>query len=160
MASDPRPVLAVLADDDRRLLLSEATVAAARHAPLVAGRLPAAERRRLEALERVGLVEVVDGWVLPRDPFSALLERTPSREGVERFVRDGRIEDWPRRPADRLALMTWAMEQAVPVGDVVDEATVTARLGAVWRDPATLRRDLVDAGLMTRDAEGRAYRRA
>jgi len=160
MASDPRPLLAILADDDRRLLLAEATVAAARLAPIVAERLTAVERRRLEALERVGLVSVVDGLVWPRDPFTATLERTPSRTGVERFVHDGRIDEWPRRMADRLDLMRWAMEQAVAPDEVVDERTVTARLGEVWRDPATLRRDLVDAGLLDRDREGRAYRRA
>lgn len=159
MASDPRPLLAVLADDDRRLLLSEATVAAARLAPIVAERLTAVERRRLDALERVGLVEVVDGLVWPRDPFTATLDRTPSRAGIERFVHDGRIRDWPRRLADRLELMRWAMEQAVPADEEVDEPTITARLGDVWHDPATLRRDLVDAGLLARDAEGRAYRR-
>ncbi|MFC7431945.1 MULTISPECIES: DUF2087 domain-containing protein [unclassified Agrococcus] len=160
MASDPRPLLAVLADADRRLLLSDVTVAAARLSPVVAERLPASDRRRLEALERVGLVEVVDGLAWPRDPFTATLEPTPPRAGIERFVHEGRIRDWPRRPADRLALMRWASEQAVAVDETVDEPTVTARLGAVWRDPVTLRRDLVDAGLLARDPEGRAYRRA
>lgn len=160
MASDPRPLLAVLADADRRLLLAEATVAAARLAPVTVDRLPAADRRRLDALERVGLVEIVDGLVWPRDAFTATLETTPSRAGIERFVHDGRIHDWPRRPADRLALMRWATEQAVAADETVDEPTVTARLGTVWRDPATLRRDLVDAGLLDRDPAGRAYRRA
>lgn len=160
MASDPRPLLATLADDDRRLLLAEATVAAARLAPVVADRLTTLERRRLEALERVGLVEVVDGLVWPRDPFTATLERAPSRAGIERFVREGRIEAWPRSMADRLDLMRWAMEQAVAADEEVDEPTVTARLGDIWRDPATLRRDLVNAGLLDRDLDGRAYRRA
>ncbi|GAA2175827.1 hypothetical protein GCM10009846_27220 [Agrococcus versicolor] len=160
MPADPRPLLAVLADDARRLLFAEATVAASRLAPLDVERLPAVDRRRIDALERVGLVEVVDGLVWARDPFTATLDRAPSREGIERFVHDGRIRDWPRRPADRMALMGWAAERAVAAGEEVDEPTVTARLAAVWRDPATLRRDLVDAGFLTRDAEGRAYRRA
>lgn len=160
MPADPRPLLAVLADEARRLLFAEATMASSRLAPLDVERLPAPDRRRIDALERVGLVEVVDGLVWARDPFTATLDHAPSRAGIDRFVHDGRIRDWPRRPGDRLALMTWAMQQAVADDEEVDERTVTARLGAVWRDPVTLRRELVDAGLLTRDPEGRAYRRA
>ena len=53
--------------------------------------------------------------------------------------------------------MRWAAERALRPGEQVDEQTVTERLGALWRDPATLRRDLVDNGLLERAADGSSY---
>ena len=72
-------------------------------------------------------------------------------------MRDDRIETWPAKPDDRTAVMRWAAERALRPGEQVDEQTVTERLGALWRDPATLRRDLVDNGLLERAADGSSY---
>ncbi|ERG64321.1 hypothetical protein L332_07620 [Agrococcus pavilionensis RW1] len=154
-----RPIAAALADEGRRLAWARIVLGVADRSPVQASALTARERRAVEALERAGLVTVVDGAVLPADPFTPLLGHRPAASGIDRFVRDGRIAAWPKRPADRAALLRWATEHALPAGGSASEAAVTERLAAIIDDPATLRRYLVDAGLLEREADGSAYRR-
>ncbi|WAC66926.1 DUF2087 domain-containing protein [Agrococcus sp. SL85] len=155
-----RTVAATLADEARRLLWARMLA----EGGVDVGPLPSRERRALAALERAGLARVEGAGGAARavalDAFSPLLAHRPAASGIDRFVRDGRIASWPRRPSDRAALLAWAAERALPEGGAVDERAVTERLAAIADDPATLRRDLVDAGLLDRDADGAAYRRA
>lgn len=157
---DWRPVVATLADAERRLLLARITVEAARGLPLHPESMPTADRRRLAALVRSGLVEVRAGGAHPVDAFTPLLGATDAASGLGRYVAEGRIVGWPRRPADRAAVLAWVADAVLQPGEQVDERTITDRLRALWTDPVLLRRDLVDAGLVERDPEGRAYRRA
>lgn len=154
-----RPIAAALADEGRRLVWARIVLGASDRSPVQASALTARERRAVDALERAGLVAVVDGAVEPADPFTPLLGHRPAASGIDRFVRDGRIAAWPKRPVDRAALLEWAADRALPVGDTGSEAAVTERLAAIADDPVTLRRDLVDAGLLERAADGSAYRR-
>lgn len=125
-----------------------------------AASLASRERRALAALERAGLAAVEGGRATAVDAFRPLLEHRAAASGLDRFLRDGRIASWPRRPGDRAALLAWAADRAVARGGTATEREVTERLSAIADDPATLRRDLVDAGLLDRDADGTAYRRA
>lgn len=157
--SDWRPVVAALADADRRSLLARVTVAADAAAPMRVDALSSAERRRAEGLARAGVVTIDgDGIVLPADPFTPLLGHRAAASGIDRFVREGRIVAWPKRPGDRAALLAWAASHAVQHDETASEATVTSRLAEISDDPATLRRDLVDGGLLERSADGSAYR--
>lgn len=72
---------------------------------------------------------------------------------------EGRLLSWPRRPAVRLAALRHLAARLDPEA-VLTEREVTARLAGGLRclDPVTLRRELVDAGLLSRDPRGRAYR--
>jgi hypothetical protein len=155
-----RPVAAALADEGRRLVWARVVLGATDRSPVLTAALTARERRAVEALERAGLVAIVDGAVRPDDPFTPLLGHRPAASGIDRFVREGRIVAWPKRPGDRAALLAWAAERALPAGAAGAEAEVTERLAAISDDPATLRRELVDAGLVVRERDGSAYRRA
>ncbi|QCR20358.1 DUF2087 domain-containing protein [Agrococcus sp. SGAir0287] len=157
---DWRPVVAALADPERRLLLARVTVEAARGLPLHPEAMPTADRRRLVALVRAGLVELRAGGAHPVDAFTPLLGSTSAATGIGRYVSQGRIVGWPRRPSDRQAVLAWAADAVLAPGEEVDERTITDRLRALWTDPVLLRRDMVDAGLVARAADGSAYRRA
>lgn len=146
-------LLATLADDARRALYARVVT----EGSLTVDALPTKDRRRMDALERAGLVTISDGEASDANGFAALLQRTQAATGVDRFLLDGRIETWPAKPDDRLAIMRWAAEQAVPRGEQLSEREVTERLGQLWRDPATLRRDLFDNGLLHRTQDGSAY---
>ena len=82
-------------------------------------------------------------------------------EGVDRWLRaDGRIDHWPKSADDRLELLTWIAERLMGSHDVLAEKPFTQKLFAFTTDPNTLRRALVDAGLIVRNADGTDYRRA
>ena len=79
-------------------------------------------------------------------------------ERATRFLVRGRIEQLPRRRADRDLLLGWLAHGVLPVvDDPVPERELTARLAQVGRDPVGLRRDLVEAGLVTRTRDGAEY---
>jgi hypothetical protein len=125
------------------------------YAALVLG-LPVDDQRAVANLRAAGLVDD-DGVVEGR--FAELLaaDAPVVRTGIERFVIDGRIAQYPAKPTDRAAVLHWAARRALEPGETVDEKTVTDRLAAVADDPASLRRYLVDAGLIARDPSGSAY---
>lgn len=82
------------------------------------------------------------------------------RTGVDRWLRaDGRIDRWPTRADDRLELLSWIAERLMGVDEVLAEKPFTLELFAFTTDPNTLRRALVDAGLITRNPDGTDYRR-
>jgi len=83
------------------------------------------------------------------------------KEGVDRWLRaDGRIDHWPKSAEDRLELLTWIAERLMGTEEVLAEKPFTQKLFAFTTDPNTLRRALVDAGLVVRNADGTDYRRA
>lgn len=158
MAENWRRVIAALANPTTRSVFAEIV---SRDAVEVS----AAQRESaLEALLAAGMV-VADGddeFVASGSLYKELLDADPvvARQGVQRFLRDGRIEQYPAKPAERLELLAWAVSQAVPAGSTLSESEINERLGELVDDVAALRRYLVDAGLLARDADGRAYRRA
>jgi len=104
---------------------------------------------------------VINGVVHPGDPFSTLLQARPVQRatGPERFLNDGRLDTLPRTQRDRLEVFGWLAERAMHDTELLDEKELTRRLAALADDPVALRRYLVDAGVLKRDADGRNYRR-
>lgn len=152
MSNEWRRVVAALDHPERRRVYAEVVLG-------LAGSPGAKRDKALEALRGAGLVDA-EGQVIPT-AFAALLAESPpvTRQGLERWVRDGVITDWPSRPADRAELLAWVRDQVIG-DDALGERDLTERLAALTRDPVALRRDLVDAGLLVRTADGAEYRRA
>lgn len=75
----------------------------------------------------------------------------------ERFLVRGRLENLPRRRADRDLVLRWVAQGALPLEEPVRERDLTDRLGELARDPVGLRRELVEAGLVTRTRDGAEY---
>jgi hypothetical protein len=83
---------------------------------------------------------------------AALTART-----LRAFIRDGRLTTIPAREKRRLIVYRYLRDQVFTEDRDYPEAEVNQRLALFHRDVATIRRGMVDAGLVTRDA-GR-YRR-
>jgi hypothetical protein len=74
------------------------------------------------------------------------------------FIRGGRLVSLPARERKRRVILRFLIESVFPDLEPVQERDVNMRL-ALWnRDVSALRRYLVDAGLVTREAM--VYRRA
>ena len=157
MADDWRRIAATLADPIRRQVYASVLL----DVPLD---LPAKKRdKALASLTAAGLLRGDgDQYVVVDDAFSSLLAASPAvaRTGVDRFIRDGRITQYPVRADDLLELLMWARDCAVPETGELSERELGERLTALTSDVAALRRYLVDAGLVDRDADGGRYWRA
>ena len=79
--------------------------------------------------------------------------------GVERFLdRDGRLRVMPRKAADRRAALEWLAERFERGRDYTErEVGVVLDAAHAFGDPAWLRRDLFEAGLLNRETDGRRY---
>lgn len=108
-----------------------------------------------------------DGYYLDRERVTALaagltadspLELTvDGRPALRPFVRAGRLEGWPSRPAVEDELFA-ALAGLFAPGSTWAEVDVTATLAEVLDDPAAARRGLVDRGLLLREVGGATYR--
>jgi hypothetical protein len=83
---------------------------------------------------------------------------TPEAKVVRAFFRDDRLVSIPARAGKRELLLRVIVDRAFPEDRAYEEKEVNMRLALLHPDVAALRRYLVDAGLMTRDAG--IYRRA
>ena len=70
-------------------------------------------------------------------------------EVLMRYVRNGQLHQYPARRAARGVVLAWLADQFAPGVDY-SESEVNARLAGHAIDHATLRRYLVDAGLLER----------
>ena len=165
---DAGVIAGALADADRRQLLAAIELGATslQDAAKVAG-LP--DHRAAKALARLvdsrlvisdaGGALRVDGAAFagaartararpPRDEHAG---ETPERRKVlEAFVRDGRITSMPTAPAKREIVFDW-LAGTFEVGRRYSEAEVNVALEGHVEDHVSLRRALVDAGLLCRD---------
>lgn len=158
-----RALVATLADDRRRTVYARLVLGEPVDTEL-SSLSPGAARRVIKALTASGLVRR-DGDVLSADPniFARALEAAPAPErptGTDRFFEGGRLAVYPAREADRRAVLLRIVDHLAAPDDRLDERTVNDRLAAVTDDVAAMRRYLVDAGLLTRTADGRTYARA
>ncbi|UTT62237.1 DUF2087 domain-containing protein [Microcella humidisoli] len=158
-----RGVIAALANPESRrvlgLLLSEQDASA--HL----ASLPLKRRERvLRVLADAGLLDPSsDRPRLRPERFAELLDAAPVARptGIDRFIVDGRLDHYPARSDDRAAVLQYLVHRAMPdATELVDERTLTERLAALSDDPVTMRRYLVDAGLLVREPDGSAYRHA
>lgn len=158
-----RGIVAALADDRARevyahLVLGDSIDMAL--APLSPGR----RRRVLDTLQSARLIAPIDGgWRVEAEVFRSALAAVPSAVrpvGVDRFFANGRLTVYPSRAADREAVLARIAERLMTPGRTVTETEVTEKLAVMVDDPVSMRRHLVDAGLLVRSRDGRVYRLA
>ena len=166
---EARELVGLLADDDRRravaaLVLGATTIEAVQADTGLNAR---AAGRSVQRLVDAGLVvRGGDGTLhLLGEAFGlaarAEAERAPRSaehddepEDVARvlrvFVRDGRLTSIPTVRAKRVVVLDWLAQRFDP-GRRYPEATVNLIIAAVHPDTATLRRYLVDEGILDRE---------
>jgi hypothetical protein len=166
---DARELVGLLADDDRRraiaaLVLGADTIEAVQRDTGLGAREAG---RGVQRLVDAGLVIRSDDGSLhllgeafalaaraeaERAPRSAEHDGEP--ESVARvlrsFVRDGRLTSIPTVRAKRLVVLDWLAQRFDP-GRRYSEATVNLIISAVHPDTASLRRFLVDEGILDRE---------
>lgn len=158
-----RGVIAALANPETRRVL--ALLLAEQDASQHLASLP--QKRRDRILRTLADARLIDsGADDPRlrvERFTELLAAAPVERatGIDRFFVDGRLEHYPARSDDRAAVLLSLADRTMPDPDErIDERTLTERLATLTDDPVTMRRYLVDAGLLDREPDGSAYRRA
>ncbi|MET1087355.1 MAG: DUF2087 domain-containing protein [Arthrobacter sp.] len=158
-----RRVLAVLASLDARTAYSQIVLGAATP-DVLEGVKERRRNRAIAALLESGLVErnAAGELMAPESIFRDLLDRHPRRQaqtGVDRFMRLGRIAQYPAGRAERRELLAWIANEAFAPGVNLTERQVNERLLAYTEDVVLLRRYLVDFGLLERTASGSSYSR-
>lgn len=157
MAEEWRGVVAALANPELRLTWARLVLGAS-EADATVGLSPARRRKVLEGLRSAGLVDEAS---VPRTAvFAEVLAaapQPPKPTGPERFLRRGRIDQYPAQQAERAALLALVAGRTFRSGEVLDEAEVNERLAAFDDDYAVMRRYLVDQGLLVRTRSGSAY---
>lgn len=151
-----RPIIAALANPDMRRVIGLLIVGDDVEG-FLARRSPSRRRHTVAALRRAGIVD--EDLTLREDVFERVLRREPARRatGIDRFLRDGRIAQYPANPSERERLLRWVAARALRPGEVIDEREINARLAAFSDDTAVLRRYLVDLGLVERRRDGTEY---
>jgi hypothetical protein len=76
---------------------------------------------------------------------------------IRAFIKDGRLTSIPSREKRRLVIYRYLRDQVFTEDRTYPEAEVNQRLALFHPDVATIRRGMVDAGLVTRAAG--VYRR-
>lgn len=75
-----------------------------------------------------------------------------------RFLRGGRLETWPRRRRDKIAVTRYLATCVLPLLlEPIGERELTDRLAGLAHDPVGVRRAMVDLGLVTRTRDGSEY---
>ncbi|WP_314456119.1 DUF2087 domain-containing protein [uncultured Microbacterium sp.] len=159
-ANSWRPVVAALADDRAREVYALVVLGQSVDAHL-SSLSPGKRRRVLDSLQAAGLISPVDGgWRADSEIFRVALAAvsTPVRpDGVARFFTEGRLSTYPSRAADRRDVLAHIATRLLRPNETIAEAEVTDRLAEITDDPVSMRRYLVDAGLLTRTRDGSAY---
>ncbi len=96
---------------------------------------------------------------VPADPLAALRKRARI---LDRLLDDrGRVARWPTHRAQQLIVLDHLAAQ-IEVGTVMTERELGALLGGMhaFNDPARIRRELVELGMLRRERDGSAYWKA
>jgi hypothetical protein len=157
-----RGVVAALANPESRRVLG--LLLAELDASEYLASLPLKRRDRVvRVLSDAGLLDSSsDALQLRTERFAELLASAPVERptGIERFVINGRLEQYPAGADDRASVLQYLIDRTMPEpAELIDERTITERLEALTDDPVTVRRYLVDAGFLDREADGSTYRR-
>ncbi len=158
-----RGVIAALANPESRRVLG--LLLAEHDASDFLASLPLKRRVSVvRSLTDAGLLDVSsDRLRLRVERFAELLAASPVERptGIDRFVINGRLAHYPAGADDRVTVLRYLIDRAMPdPAELVDEHTVTERLARLTDDPVTVRRYLVDAGLLVRKSDGSTYRRS
>ena len=94
----------------------------------------------------------------PMDGIPAIEDPVYEEKVLRSFVHAGRLVRIPARERKKRVILRWLVDAVFPDAEPVEERDVNIRLAAVHPDVSSLRRHLVDAGLVTRDRM--VYRRA
>jgi len=92
------------------------------------------------------------------DDIPAIEDPAYEEKVLRSFVRGGRLVRIPARERKKRVILRWLLDAVFPDATPVDERDVNMRLALLHPDVSSLRRYLVDAGLVTRDRM--VYRRA
>lgn len=85
-------------------------------------------------------------------------DATFTERTIRAFIRDRRLVSIPAREKRRLVVYRYVRDTVLTEDREYEERELNMRLALVHPDVATIRRGMVDAGLVTR--EGGRYRRA
>jgi len=154
MAS-PEALVSALADPERLLLFARICTAP--------DGLPAADvRRSAKALKRLisaGLVTVAeDRYHVVPGVFREALAKPPA-DPIESLFSRGRLIAIPRAGEVRQALFMKLAER-FDAESTYSEKDISEKLAQVYDDHVTLRRYMIDDGILRRDADGNEYWRA
>ncbi|MEM7339397.1 MAG: DUF2087 domain-containing protein [Actinomycetota bacterium] len=162
-----RAIVGLLADRTRRLVVAGLLLGASEPSD-IARQVGLDVRSVVDALDRLasgGLVEEIapqefhlleEAFQMaarreaPSDPPSAFGDEPDDRRRVlDQSLRDGRLVAWPAKYSKRLVLLDHIAQRFEP-GRRYTEQQVELILSAIDTDTATMRRYLVDAGLLDR----------
>ncbi|WJH39821.1 DUF2087 domain-containing protein [Aliirhizobium terrae] len=103
--------------------------------------------------------EVIDNLHVTAEPEPQADERRVQHT-LRVFDSDGRITRWPGKRSQQ-ELCLWFLWSKIPRGRTFSEREISEFLNVLhgFEDPALLRRDLFDLGLVTRNRDGSDYRR-
>ena len=151
-----RRVIAALANPEMRRVFGM-LVLDQHPEPFLATLSPSRRRHVVDGLRNAGLI--TDELALRADVFRELLAADAPRKavGIDRFLRDGRIAQFPVNLAEREKLLRWVADRDLTPGETIDERTITERLAVFTDDPAVLRRYLVDFAIVERRRDGSEY---
>ncbi|WP_309081336.1 DUF2087 domain-containing protein [Zhihengliuella sp.] len=157
-----RGLVSALLGDASRIALAEVALGRAT-VESVPGLTARKARGALKKLEPYTYADADGTLHLDDAKLSSLLTagQTPAggRTVVERFTTpDGRLRDYPARPGERRELLAHLAHRLFEPGEELAEPAVNERLRRVTDEHATLRRYLVDLGLLSRLKDGTAYR--
>lgn len=160
MMSQPdwRSVFALLANEQTAYAIAQVILTARTRTALPTD----LDKRALPRLAKASLIIETDaGYVLNvaglDDQLAQHAAGNAQHEGLARFVRGGRIVNYPAGNADRLELLTWVARQVLVPGETVDEATINDRIRPFMDEFALLRRYLIDYGAVERTNDGSRY---
>lgn len=94
----------------------------------------------------------------PMDDIPATEDPVYEAKVIRAFVRGDRLRSIPARERKKRVILRFLLDRVFPDLDPVDERDVNMRLALWHHDVSSLRRYLVDSGLVTR--QGMVYRRA
>jgi hypothetical protein len=93
----------------------------------------------------------------PVDDIPPIEDAAYEQKVLGSFVRAGRLLRIPARERKKRVVLRWLLDRVFPDDEPVDERDVNIRIALLHADVSSLRRYLVDAGLVTR--AGMVYRR-
>ncbi|CAN5515614.1 DUF2087 domain-containing protein [soil metagenome] len=153
---DSRALLALFANEKARRMLSLISLGQTPDAATFTARESRVVQRLLDSRVIVSIDTTLT--VNSAGLKAAIGQYSPPRpEGIDRFVREGRIVYYPSSDADRIELLQWIGARVLVAGERIRESELNERLHPYMEEHVLLRRYLVDYGVIDRNADGTDY---